>query len=103
MAIAAKNRFSAIGIKIILEDVATIPFPPEKIFYNGMKLVLLGKSNKDDLFPATIQERDIMIATTRGVIGQFIYTAENSDLYDALIYVDEAENVILHSIRTRLV
>ena len=82
--------------------MSSIPFPPEKVTYDGKKLVLLGKSNKDDLFPPTLQERDLILATTRGAIGQFIYSAENADLYDALLYVDEVDNVILYGIRTRL-
>lgn len=102
MAIPKKERFINQGAKILLENVSAIPFPPEKITYNGKKLILLGKSNKDDLFPPTIQERDLILATTRSVIGQFIYSAENADLYDVLLYVDELENVILYAIRTRL-
>lgn len=102
MAIPKKERFINKGANITLENVAAIPFPPEKITYDGKKLVLLGKSNKDDLFPPTLQQRDLILATTRGTIGQFIYSAENSDLYDVLLYVDEVDNVILYSIRTRL-
>ncbi len=102
MAIPKKERFTNQGAKILLEDVSSIPFPPEKIMYDGKKLVLLGRSNKDDLFPPTLQERDLILATTRGAIGQFIYSAENADLYDVLLYVDEVDNVILYGIRTRL-
>lgn len=102
MSIPKKERFINQGAKILLDGVASIPFPPEKITYNGEKLVLLGKSNKDDLFPPTIQDRDLIIATTRGSIGQFIYSADNSYLYDVLLYTDEVDNVILYGIRTRL-
>lgn len=102
MAMPKKERFTNKGANIVLENVSAIPFPPEKITYDGKKLVLLGKSNKDDLFPPTLQERDLILASTRGSIGQFIYSAENSDLYDVLLFVDEVENVILYSIRTRL-
>lgn len=102
MAIPKKQRFKSENIKLELRGIPSMPFPPEKITYRDKKLVLLGKSNKDDLFPPSLEDRDLMIATQYSRIGQFVYSAENADLYDALLYIDEVDNVVLYSIRTRL-
>lgn len=102
MAIPKKQRFIAENIKMELRGIPAIPFPPENIHFRDKKLTLLGKSNKDDLFPPSIEDRDLMIAIQYSRIGQFIYSADNGDLYDALLYVDEVENIVIQSIRTRL-
>ena len=101
MAIAKKERFEDKGIKLKL-NVPSANFPPEKIIYSEKKLVMLGKSNKEDLFPANVEDQELMNPVIEGNIGQFIYSAQNGDLYDALIYKDEVDDIILHSIRTRL-
>lgn len=101
MAIAKKNRFKKQNIKLDL-NLPSAPFPPDKIVYDDMKLVNLGKSNKEDLFPVSIEDPDLMKASISGNIGQYIYSNQNSDLYDVLLYIDEGGDVIMHGIKTRL-
>lgn len=108
MAMPKKERFERINIKQVMEMNNPV-FPPESFIYNDSEkgkrigLTLLGKSNKSDLFPPSIEETGIMYATTTGQIGQYIYTAHNGDLFDVLFYIDEVNNLVLLSIRTRLV
>lgn len=102
MSIPKKQRFVSENIKMELRGIPAMPFPPEQITFRDKKLTLLGKSNKDDLFPPSLEDRDLMIAVQYSRIGQFIYSADNGDLYDALIYIDEVEHVVIQSIRTRL-
>lgn len=101
MAIAKKDRFEKKGIKVDLKMPAT-NFPPEKVIFEGKKLINLGKSNKEDLFPASIEDTDLMKASVEGNVGQYIYSSDSGDLYDLLLYIDEFDSIVLHGIRTRL-
>lgn len=101
MAIAKKNRFISDKLNIKL-NVPSIPFPVEAFKYNNKQFTLLGESNKDDLFPSNIEEPSLISANIDGRIGQFLYSSENGDLYDVLLYVDEFKEVILYKLRTRL-
>lgn len=102
MAIAKKLRFVANNINVNL-DMPTIPFPPLKFKTRELTLNYLGKSNKTDLYPGE-EECDVGIlkAISNKQIGQFVYCSDIGDMYEAFIYVDEVENVILRSLRTRL-
>ena len=102
MSIAKKDRFKTEGIDVILKDVTSIPFPPETFKWNEKKFTLLGSSNKNDLLPISLDEPSIIAATNTGRIGQYIYTDHEGNLYDAFIFVDEMDDVILRSIMTRL-
>lgn len=77
-------------------------FPVEKFIYEGKNMTLLGTSNKTDLFPKNLEEPGLIKASMTGKIGQFIYSCDNGDLYDALLYIDETGTLVLYSIRTRL-
>jgi len=101
MAIAKKERFENKGIKQKL-NIPGANFPPDKITYGDMKLTFLGTSNKEDLFPPSTQDADLINPIMEGNIGQYIYSAPNADLYDLLIYKDEVDQIFLHSIKTRL-
>lgn len=102
MAIAKAARFSKVRINHALQGIPAFPFPPDKFTYDGLKLQCLGRSNKDDLYPATIDDPSIAAASMSGRIGQFIYTNQNADLYDVLLYIDETETLILYGIGTTL-
>lgn len=102
MAIPKKERFNKVRLNYPIQGIPAFPFPPEKISYNGLKLQCLGRSNKEDLFPTSIDDPVIARASMTGRIGQFIYVAPNSDLYDALLYIDETDTVILYGLRTTL-
>lgn len=101
MSIAKKDMFCHKDIRYTLEGVSSKPFPPEKIKYEGIGLSLLGKSNKTDLHPVSIEDNGLHKAALHGEIGQFIYTTKHGDLFDVLVYVDETESVNIYSIKNR--
>lgn len=99
MAIAKKLRFDNRLVERVIENSS---FPPSKLEFEGKKLLWLGKSNKVDLIPMSLDNQSMIKASLEGKLGQFVYAAENADIYEVFLFVDEVENVIFHSIRTRL-
>lgn len=102
MAIAKSERFKSEGVEIILKGIPTEPFPPEKFKFRDKKLSLLGKSNRDNLYPVSIEDTDMIKAMSDGKIGQFIYTDDDANIYDVLLYVDTVDQLVIYSIMTRL-
>lgn len=101
MAIKKSDRFIKEKVNELLN--VKFDFPVEKFVYEGKNMTLLGKSNKTDLFPTNIEEPELMQASMKGRIGQYVYSCDNGDLYDALLYVDDiGHGIRLYSIRTRL-
>lgn len=102
MAIAKSERFKSEGVDIVLKGMPTEPFPPEKFRFRDRKLFLLGKSNRDNLYPPSIEDTDMIKAMSEGKIGQFVYSDEDANIYDVLFYIDTVEQLVIHSIMTRL-
>lgn len=103
MAIPKKERFVLKDIRYQLEDLSPNPFPPERIKYNGMELILLGKSNKNDLDPVSIEDSGLHKAVLNEQIGQYTFVNKNGDIYEVELFVDETEVVTIYGIRTRLI
>lgn len=100
MAIAKKDRFLNRNICITLKSSGDI-FPLKEFDFKGIKLMLLGVSNKSDLDVEDEGNRELLYASSIGRRGQFIYTDLKGNLYDSYIYEDTVGNNILLGIKTR--
>lgn len=102
MSIAKKLRFNDRNINKVI-NVPTLPFPPNNIKMKNLTLHYLGESNKTDLYPEE-NESDVGIykAVSNKTIGQYTYCDDMGNIYEALLYIDDVEDVILKSLRTRL-
>lgn len=98
MAIAKKDRFVHSDIKRLVK--MNEEFPPENFNYNELVLTVLGRSNKDDLFPASVNDIELQKAMTYGKMEQLICVSEQGDMYDACLYQLD-NSIFLYAIRTR--
>ena len=78
-------------------------FPPAEIKWGDEVLQCLGVSSKDDLLKEDqfADDAEVIKAFKQKLVGQFLYTDENAELFEVMIIQNEASEMYITAIRTR--